>query len=79
MVMPMNESEVIKLLDELRSYDRRFIFQGGSSYARGIAEEIERLRYVNRTLAETIDRLMAENGQLHDALQKGISLEGRVM
>lgn len=63
----MDESEVLKLLRELRSYDRRFIFQGGSAYAISIAEEVERLRYVNRTLAETIDRLMAENSLLQSA------------
>jgi hypothetical protein len=63
------------LTRDLRDLSKRFVFQGGSEYANGIADEIERLRAGDADLAKTwlaktvkIERLREENETLRAAV-----------
>jgi hypothetical protein len=56
------------LTRDLRDLSKRFVFQGGSEYANGIAGEIERLRAeclrLNHAEAEAMSVVLSQEGQI---------------
>lgn len=60
------------IVERLRDYKERFIFQGGSEYAHRIADEIERLRNELQEVAGLMERrakrirAMVPNAEIRD-------------